>query len=463
MSETYYDKKNFRVVITAFIVAFIIFITIFTIREITKPLYIVVAINPNHGGRQAKASHLDGERYNELNRRFTVDYEEALYFQGLSEFELLSRLSKNIYNLLRLTQTSSGWEEFEKILKKYSQYPDMELKRVIFEPLLTKETNYKYYEKRGETDINKYFRIMDSPTKSLLKKYHRGILSFLYKYKPDIILSFDLNYKGSDTEKLFSINVPSYTFFNYIKSIIIQSNFQQLIDTKEREFKYIIKHWWGNDSQERTKNLLKDTWLYFTGYLPQNNFLKPDLNKFLGLGYNMFDWDFRDSARWYKEYDNKGDNPHYNTDLKLWQASGDFWEREQMEIEKKRREDGKLSYGGDNLYASEEIIKYIQAIFATEDFHIPVSEPVFVYDEISLYTTGISININLGSIYKKNTLELLAKYNEKLSRAICVGLYSIAQGYKIDQKLKEISLPVGAPIDFKLYHKEKYCGKKSRR
>ncbi len=463
-NETYYER-NFYPVLTVFIVAFIIFITIFIIREVTKPLYIVVAINPNHGGKEAKASQFDGDRYDELTSKFTKDYKEGLYYQNLSEFDLLLNLSKKIYNLFKDTKTKTGWKKFEKILKKYAQSTNIKFKKVVFEPLLTKETNYNYYEKKEEKDINRYFRLMDSPSKSLLKKYHKGILSFIYKYRADIILNFDLNYGGSDSKSIFSINVPSFYFFEFVKNKIIKSNFSfNLSEIKNNEYRYIIQHWWGNNQTEKIRNLINDVWIYFTGYIPKENYIQPDLDKFMGLGYNMFDWDYRDSTRWYKDYDDKDENPHYNSDLRLWKPAGEFWKRERMIVELKRRKDGILSFGGDNLYASEEIIKYIQYILATENFYIYSAPPVFKYDELSLYTTGISININLGSIYKEETQKLLTKYSNILSEAICVGIYSISAGFNIKTNIKkDLSTPVGKPIDFKFYQKEKYCGKKSRR
>jgi len=466
MSNDYFNNeesnKNLKKILFIFLIAFILFFAIFIIREITEPLYIVVAINPAHGGKYAKASKTDGDRYDEKNAIFTVDYVEGIKNRDNDEYSLLLDLSKDIYNILDTTKNRRGWMGFANILKKYSHQKKLE--RVIFEPILTKETNYNYYEAKGEEDVNKYFRIMDSPAKTIFKKRNRGILSFLFKYKPNIILNFDLNYKGLDDDSIFTINVPSYKFFNFIKERIVRKD-TELKNIENKEFQYIIRNWFGKTEKEKKDNLLKDMWLYFTGYYPDDTYLKAQTNRFMGRAYNMIDWDYRDSSAWYEDYVNKNKYSQYNIDLNLWKPAGYFWERENREVELRRRKD--------NFFAGNEFVRYIKYVLKKNGFKVKTKNPIFDYNEMTLFTTGITVDINLGSIYSDKSVRLLKEKRDALVEAICVSLYSVVYGLKIDDgnnaeqpqaEQPQAGQPrAGHPIDFKYYEKEKYNGIKNRR
>ncbi|MBN1899022.1 MAG: hypothetical protein JW827_09610 [Spirochaetes bacterium] len=445
--ETYH-KNNFYTVLVFFMAGLALFLFLFIWREASTPLEIIVAFNPPDGGKPARASKTDGDYYNEVTSVFTENIEKGSVYGNLSEYKLIATLYQKTANILNDTLTVSGWKSFEKILKKYSK-KKKQFEKVAFESFITKPHPYRFYEQKGEKDVNRYFRLMDSPSENILKKYNNGILSHLFSMKPDIIINFDLG----ENYRLFSINMPSFKFFDYIRKKYIRSgqlNFSDL----GKPYRSIAKNWRGDNEKEKINNLLHDMKLYFTGYSG---------NRFLGLGYNMIDWDFRDSSGWFKNFNDKEDNPHYQTDLKKWQAQGKFWERETMKVELKRRQ-GKRYPGGDNQYASAEIIKYIRNILNGKEISLQRSGPVFQYDEIDLYTTGIVINVHLGSLNNENIRSLLTTHSDALAEAICVSLYSLTMGYDLHPVKKNISdLPSGDPIDFKYFQKEKYCGKLSRK
>ncbi len=454
LKKTIPPKLTF-ILIFIFLILTIIYGTVFLLRTVYKPPTYIIMINPRHGGMTVPASKTNGDRYDDITGQYTVDYDGGSQYKDISEFSLLLKFTKQLRKVLKFTKTKKNYKRLVKILEKYGGNVQP-YQRVFFHVFITKETNYMYYVNKKENDVNKFFRLMDFPSTGFLKRRRDGLMSKMFKMHPDIILNFDLDYIN-DYSSIYSINSPSYYVFNKIREHIIKKDFNF---SSDKVLKYYLYHWRGRTRKEKLENMIKDTWLYFTGYLPDKTFVKPDLNNFKGIGYNMVSWKYADKGEWWEDYNDKKNHPEFNTDLKNWKPNGLFWERERYRTEIKRR--GDLKNRGDNFYASQEMVKYIKSIFYLEDKgdKLPsIGKPVFAYNEISIYQNSIVININLGSLRDKKARELLDKEIDTLCNAVWVALYSITSGYKLKDNLPAPIKPNGKPLDFEHYHDVYYFGK----
>lgn len=450
MEQQSTKSKNYLIIIYLFVFVFILYTGIFIWRVSKKTSYIMVMINPAHGGKTATASKIDGDRYDPILKRYTVDYKGGIETEKLSEYQILFQLAKKIEARLIDTRTIWKWRKFEKLLKKYGKKKKYD--RFVIDPELIKKEDYHYYEKKGKKDVNKYFRLFDFPSRNIFKKMENGLLSYINKYKPEILLNLDFSDNKDDDDVIFTISVPDYHFFNTIRKSLIEKNlvFNQYLE--------IINKWYGKSFLEKRNKIIEDTWIYFTGYKPDKSSFNAS-EEFLGLGYNLVTWN-RNDDNYVENYLNKDQYPQYNSDLKTFQPKGMYWEREQNKAEQYKRTKGDHQKG-DNVYINEEILNSIfNVLLLCEKNYIKSIKKdfVFQYDAKALYLNSFVVNIKFGSLNNKYIRRLFTEDLDALADAICVGLYSIGQGY--DLKTISSKYPVkGEPIDFKKYYKMKYLGR----
>ncbi len=170
----------------------------------------------------------------------------------------------------------------------------------------------------------------------------------------------------------------------------------------------------------------------------------------------MVTWDWRDDSNWYKYYNEKEKYPWYNTDLAKFSPGGNFWLKEKSNYELWKREKSNFKYG-DEYYIAETLLKIMK--YVLNEKNIKFSKVVYDFNPFSLYTTGLVINLNLGSIYDKNTRDMIINNTDKLSESIAIALYAIANKNGIILKNKEKI----KGIDIIKYTKDKYIGRRKRR
>lgn len=259
---------------------------------------------------------------------------------------------------------------------------------------------------------------------------------------PDHYLPF--NHSGKNDRELFSVTVPDITFFNRIKSKLIEG------DRNFTRYRQVIKKWYGRTLNEKTGNMISDTLTYFTsGH----------------KAYNSVSWSYKD-----KEYPhsfrNIDKNPQYSPDLKRFRENGSFWKRENYISEKYKRSKGDHGIG-DNEYIGEELLKYIISVLNLkkdkDTVHLKKGNPVYKYDMTSLYVNSLVININLGSIMDKHIESIYRRRLDEIADAVCVGIYSICRGYDLKKASMDAgSLPLGRKINFIKYYKYNYIGNKRK-
>ncbi len=437
-------KNSVKFLIIIFSIVFVIYTIGFLIRFNFRTPYYMVFIVPNHGGKSAAATQTDGDWYNPVIKKYTMPYREGLYYNNISEFGRLLKLGFRITKLLEKTKHNSEWHEFENLLIENGVTNSY--RKIILDPELIKIQSYKAYGKKS--DVNKYFRIMDFPSHGLFGGTEKGIISEINKFKSEFILTVDMNYGNTTNREIFAVISPSYNFYNYIRKQLINNSFDF------SKYSNIVNNYFGKDYNTKITNIINDTYLYFTGYLPDKSLTKPDLKKFIGLGYNMVTWDWNDGSSWYKEYKNKKEYPWYNFLLEKFIPGGNFWDKEKSIYEKWKREKSEFKEG-DLYHAADNILNVIKSKFKSEN--IIVGKPKYKFDAFTLYTTALVINLNLGSIYDKNNILFKDKNITKLANAVGIGLYSICAGYKLKNKYYM------KPINLIKYQKDKYIGRRKKR
>ena len=185
-------SKGYYIALGIFVLVFIIYIIGFIWRVYYKAPYFLIYINPAHGGKYAVASENDGDRFDPVNKKYTMDYQEGHTLEKMSEYKVLSELSKMIRKKLLKTKSPFNWGKFERTLVKYGQSKNY--KRIILDSYLVKEYDHKYYSNKGKKDINRYFRLFDYPSHLIFKKWEKVILSDINKYKQELVLNLELNY-----------------------------------------------------------------------------------------------------------------------------------------------------------------------------------------------------------------------------------------------------------------------------
>ena len=84
-----------------------------------------------------------------------------------------------------------------------------------------------------------------------------------------------------------------------------------------------------------------------------------NFEKFKGYRYNMITWAYSDGLFWEDVAKYHMPGTKYSKSYLDFEPIGKFWEREKNKNEAYRRNGGQEGFGGDNAYASYEIVRYI--------------------------------------------------------------------------------------------------------
>ena len=162
--------------------------------------------------------------------------------------------------------------------------------------------------------------------------------------------------------------------------------------------------------------------------------------KFRGYRHNMVTWRYQDKSGWYLKAKKHPKWSSYARELKYFTPKGAFWRRERLQPEAWRRENGPEKYGGDNLYASHELLRYLRKGLLVNHIEnkntLPeILEPYFSTWSVPSYINAISAYLELGYLDIKADYNRLLKYKKIYAEAIAVGIYSLF--FSLTQKKKE--------------------------
>ena len=424
--------------------------------------YYIVVIDPAHGGRRTHPSSIYGSSFEFLSERFTTSYHEGSKEKGLWEREISYRISRWVKRYLDLTQTKWGRRWWYKRLKRYGR--PGRITRPIKSYLLRKTSFHDTYAKY-HLDPNAPYRLYDYQN-ILTGKRELGLISKMNSYKPHLIISIHLTGgRGPRYGGLASVITPSYYIMRYGFLYVKEE------DPKERE--KIRKKWestpWKNwlifDKKEKRDHFsafLKDAWIYFIGIGCDRTGLNPDFSYIRGYRYNAITWRYQDPPGWEKEALEHEEDTPYALHLKDFAPTNAFFRREMGLPERWRREKGEEGFGGDNFYASQEILRYIRLLLYSRA-KIPlkklpsIREPFISIWGAPTFTNAIYAYVEIGFIDNPYDYSRILRYPYLYAEAIATGIYSLFYGIKISSRYQKKDFPKGKKIPF--YRYENYRGK----
>ncbi|MFH0975918.1 MAG: N-acetylmuramoyl-L-alanine amidase [Spirochaetota bacterium] len=402
-----------------------------------------VVIDPGHGGFSLTPKKKHGDRYDSISKKYLSDYLAGTNYLNVEERFITYSIAKKVKTILDLTLHNGNFGKFKNILNKFT---DDNPRRIIVKIKLSRPESLNYNGIKGE-DPNSEYRLFDFYNKHGNKKY--GRISIINSFKPHLVVSLHcdlqapLYYRGINPVILAPFPVLN-SGLNYLQN-----------KGKDRKFFFNSPYGdWFTESVKRSgfEWFLKDVSVYFTSFPVDSNCNVED--KFMGYLYNMVNWQYSDFSGWEITAKRHRKNTQYSKEAKDFILQGKFWDREQSIYEKYRRDGGNEGFGGDNLYASAEIIRYILfSLFLSGNFY-PGQKPGKPY--ISIWSLPILVNaitayIELGYLKNERDRFTLTKKQDEIAEGIAVGVYSLFAGMKpCDKKFKY--LPNGKKIELDKYN-----------
>ncbi len=401
-----------------------------------------IVLDPGHGGFSLLPKTKHGDRYDSISKKYLSGYSAGTNYGQLEERIITYDIACKAKKILDLTLDDGNFVRFREILKKYT---DDNPERIIIQTNLSRGKSRDISDADSD-DPNAPFRLFDFIDKAGYKK--AGRISIINSYKPQLVLSLHCDFQAPVYYRGINpvISAPNRLLklgLNYLKGI-----------EKSRKFFFKSSYAdWFAESVERTgyKWFLKDVSVYFTGF-PLDNYNRVN-NRFSGYIYNMVSWQYSDHSGWENAARNHPMGTQYAVDPGNFTMRGKFWDREQSVYESYRRDGGMEGFGGDNLYASSEIIRYILlSMHQSGNFYtgLRLGKPYISVWSLPILVNAVTAYIELGYLKNKKDRFILTNKQDEIAEGIAVGIYSLFAGLKPNKiKLKE--LPHGKRIDLTKY------------
>ena len=439
--------KNFYISLPA---AFLFFSFLFSwaVLADTTPTYRII-IDPGHGGAISKRKD---DKWDPVENKYQDFYSYGMQANSYHEHKVVLELAKRVHYYVNLTATDEGWIEFEKILGELSSQKNF--KRIHLDALLTREDGWDDRSSNPEEEgLNDPYRLYDFPDKN--KKKQMGRISFINSKKPYLVVSLHLNPAGrGHPGGMAAVLSPGFKTFDTVRKIHLgklpYSRFKKLKWWKDW---LITEPGWSKYQSARS-----DTWVYFHGYRTLKSGNSPWLQKNRGFRYNMVTWNYSDEPGWEKTASQRGPG-QYAFKYSEFKPSGTFWEREQAKPEKWRREGGSLGYGGDNHFASDELLRFIQ--YGVRQLNPqkrsnssigPMQPPYVSTYSLPTFTNAICAYLEVGYLNRKRDRDLVMETREETAKSIAVGIYSLFMGIKLKKHYGRY-YPKGKKLNFSKYEK----------
>ena len=422
-------------------------------------------IDPGHGGANIikNGKFLKSDRWDPVTRRYISYYLSGMRTKSHSEHLVVLALAKRLDYYLKLTQTSWGWKQFEKILRRFGrpvkdqQNIDPKFKRIILNAKMTRTDSWNMrHNKNSDPEVNAPYRMYDYPDQR--GRLRMGRLSFINQNRPELVVSLHMTPAGKGNKGgMAAVLSPGYKSYNLIRQIHLGA--------------LPMRHWknsyWNGKilgteaGWNQFESMRADAWVYFHGYRSNRRGTQVNFDAPRGIRQNLISWAYKESSQWHKNY-----NPHqpgsYALNYKDFQAKGLFWQREKGQAEKWRREGGKLLYGGDNHYASDELLRFVQyGVRALrpkmrKKGRIGKINPPFVSSyALPIYVNAIVAYLEIGFLNRKRDRDLIIGEQDSVAQSLAVGIYSLYRGIKLHSNLENTQnnawLPRAKPLKFERY------------
>lgn len=440
-------KKRIFVVAAVAYTAIVIGIALSRLGNFGIPVYRVM-LDPGHGGFRLSETDTHGDRYDRLSGEYLEHYREGAAEGNLEEHAIVYAVAEKVRDLLALCGPHGDFSSFRAILARYT---DAETPRIIIETGMSRPDSRNRDELRKLPDPNAAFREFDYPAPD--GSTRPGRISRINQFKPHLVVSLHTDrYGGQFYMGMNPVIVPPPSFLRQGLAVLKgeQKSNKFFVNSKYKD--------WLVESAGRTgyEWFLSDTSLYYTCFP-----LKADksVNKeaFRGYRYNMVTWAYADDEGWVETAKKHPANTRYADTLEKFVPEGKFWEREQSRFEDYRRDDGEEGHGGDNHFASAEIIRYMMYALRAGKIEHPDQKPgrpFYSVWQLPLSVNAISAYIELGYLLSPHYRMLFTEKVDVLAEGIAVGIYSLFAG--LTPRPQEGVMPRGKSIDLKKYSISKY-------
>lgn len=434
----------------------------------SPPISLRVVLDPGHGGRPEGRSARGGAHFDPYTGRFLNDYrwgvERRMGGQLWSEHQAMLMLARKIRRRLELTASDEGWADFQALVRRVTGV-EGDLPRVSLDCLLTRDCSYRDHPERATTkDLNRYFRLFDSPLEYPWTPggaMYPGRLSKIARAAPDLVVCLHTN--GAQSKRLRaqqSLYAPSFEHFEGVRTAILAGKALDLPSDEP-----VTASWLVHDaSRSRVQWMLNDTWTYFTGYGCDATGQTTDPAVDIGVRHDDLQWAYRTVPR----------PAARRTDL-AGPFTGSFWDRERSSMERRRRSGGPEGRGGDNLFAGEELIRFMRHALwkdflargqafggnvTVEDgmtagrYLGPHLDPVAADWAVPIFTNAVTAYLEVGYLTNDRDAWLLSSRLDVVADGLAVGIYSLARGAAVRRLPGLRTAPRGRAIDWGAYRSQ---------
>jgi hypothetical protein len=404
----------------------------------------VVVIDPGHGGLPLGPLSIHGERYCWSRREYLQavnpgalhgDYRESAVVYGLAEgvqANLQAWRNRSLADIGRLCGI------------RFSD-PD---KRVRIQSSLSRPADLPSGQAAGDSDPNAPYRMFDYPAKG---ERRPGRLSRIVEEKPHLLVCLHMRKKryAGDSGGV-AVVVPPGSFMRLVLAEVDPLVPQSDISAHLRETLPAAYHPyfdWFNWGGRRTSTdwMFSDLALHLLGYETQRGTLRIDPKKYAGHRERMLTWPYAVASSRHPE----------DFEQVVWNSP--FLRRELSLHEERRRHAGREGYGGDNLYASMELLKFID-LFARERLRYDgyrIGKPWISVWLSPLFTNAVTAFIEVGCLDSDIDRNFITSKSDVIAEAISVGILSLFYGTRTETRgngaERAAEAPKGHPVDWKSY------------
>lgn len=403
-----------------------------------------IVIDPGHGGVGKQPMSVHGDRYDTLTGRYLDVFKEGAERRGLKESAIVYSIARKTEKILRSLAPGADHDRFYRLLEKYADGVPVKINVIT---KLSRGKSITREEADAMEDPNAPFRLFDYPDAQGIIRH--GRISRINAFKPHLVVSLHLALSGPrDYEGMNPVITPPYD--------LLRAGLDYLQGRGEdRSFFWNSPYsdWFIEETSRSAFSwFLNDASLYFTGYPLRRN-RKVDLSGFKGYRFNMLDWAYAGSEGWENAARHHIPSSRYAQTPRAVVPEGKFWERERSSYEHFRRGGGEEGFGGDNAYASYEIIRYICLSLRLHGDDSRSQKPGKSYISVwimPLHVNAVNAFIELGYLNRRRDRFLLTRKQDEIAEGIAVGIFSLLTGLEPRDK-NYTHAPRGKGIDFNKY------------
>jgi N-acetylmuramoyl-L-alanine amidase len=403
-----------------------------------------VVIDPGHGGIYKDPVEKYGDRYDTISRKYKDVFREGTVYRRIEEHVIMYQIGAKVHALLEKTESDAGFEEFAKILERYTSKQPA---RITIRSFLSRPETQKRDILAGKKDPNAGYRLFDYLDEK--GKPEKGRISLINSIKPQLVVSLHCDQNPpNDHVGMYSIICPPYSFME--KGL-------EVLQKKRKDTSFFEKSPYSNWFEENSRRslykwFLNDCWIYFSGY-PLISSGKSNTDRFKGYCRNMVQWIYSDNPGWEEEGKKHLNGTRYSATFEGFNPDGPYWERERSVYENYRRDGGLEGYGGDNFYSSMEILRYVLASIDKSGYKnssLRIASPYVSTWLVPLYVNAISAYVELGYLKLPAYQHVLTKMQDSVAEGIAVGIYSLFAGIELNERVSRYT-PRGKKIDLDKY------------